>query len=411
MDEMTGPPQDLAAEQSVLGSVLLSKTALDEVLPLLTGAEFYRPTHEIIWQAIRRLHTAGQPVDAVLVAQELSTTKDRMWGGPDYLHTLLASVVVTQNVGYYAHIVKDKAARRKMIDTGLSIQQDAQQSADPVEAILARAEKQLREVPVTEPDFIGDLMSLDEFCDQELPDEDWIIPGLLDRGDRMILTGIEGLGKTVLLREFAVCAAAGIHPFTFKAMTPRTALFVDVENPAKIMRNSFREMRANVRKHRGPIDEKKLWIRRAPAGLDLGDPRDRLWLQRLVSLVNPDLLCIGPAYKLYRGSGKSSDEDLARNVTSALDAVRESVNCALILEHHAGHGDSAAKDRSVRPFGSSLWLRWPEFGFGIRQAQGFDKTNRLVDFLPWRGSREERDWPAQLAAGTNLMPWVDARYA
>lgn len=411
MDAMSGPPQDLAAEQAVLGSVMLSKSALEAVLPLLRGSEFYRPAHTIIWEAIKGLERSSQPVDAVMVAGALATAPERTWGGAAYLHTLIASVVVTENVTFYVAIVKDKAARRKMLDAALSIQQEAYQSPDPIEVLIARAEERLRDVPVAEPDLTGTLMSLDEFCDQEFSDEDWIIPDLLDRGDRLILTGTEGLGKTYLMRQFAVCAAAGVHPFTFQAITPRTALFVDVENPAKIMRNSFRELRANIHAKRGPIDEKRLWIERAPAGLDLGDPTDVLWLQRLVSLVRPDLLCIGPAYKLYKGAGKASDEDLARNVTSALDAIRESVNCALILEHHPGHGDSSAKDRSVRPFGSSLWLRWPEFGFGIRPAQGFDKSNRLVDLLPWRGSRDERAWPSQLAAGSGFLPWVDATYS
>jgi len=406
------PPHDHETEQLILGSILFDKEAHATALEILTGADFYQPSHEMIWNAAKALRAAGKPVDAVTVGDALLRNKElHRVGGKPYLADLLGFVVTTMNVDHHCLIVKDLSAQRRLIQAAERNVQDAWQSTDPIEAKVARAEDELRKVPTAEPSNIGNVMSLDEFCDQALPDNDWIIPGLLNRGDRLMLTGSEGLGKTVLMRQIAVCMAAGIHPFTMQPIQARTALFVDAENPTSIMVKSFGQMRANVRAKRGPIDEKRLWIERTPAGLDLGDPKDKLWLQRLVSLIRPDLLCIGPMYKLH-GSKKTgqTEEDLARSVMIALDDIRTSVDCALVLEAHAGHGDSSAKVREMRPFGSSLWLRWPEFGFGIRAAEGFNKQNRLCDLVPWRGARDERDWPEQLAAGTNFLPWVDASY-
>ena len=72
--------------------------------------------------------------------------------------------------------------------------------------------------------------SLREFLDRDDPDHDWVIPGLLERGDRFILTGSEGLGKSVLQRQLAVCAAAGVHPFNHPRVEPVRVLLIDCEN-------------------------------------------------------------------------------------------------------------------------------------------------------------------------------------
>jgi replicative DNA helicase len=409
---MSTPPHNNVAERAVLGAVILDPKVWGIVSPLIKGVDFYEPAHEKIWVAVESLKTLGRPVDASTVVDQLTRTKEiTLAGGAPHILELISGAVVTANADYHAGIIRDLSARRRLINEAQRNLQDAQTSTDPVEAVLDRAEERLRAVPTNVPEYTGTVMSFDEFCDQPIPDNDWIIPGLLNRGDRLILTGTEGAGKTILMRQFAMCVAAGVHPFTYEDMPAQVALFVDAENPTSIMVKSFSGMRDSMRRQGRPLDEKNLWIERAPAGLNLALPSDRLWLQRLVSLINPDLLLVGPAYKLYAGGSKDSDEDLARQVTSALDSIRESVNCALILEHHAGHGAADGKERPVRPFGSSLWLRWPEFGYGIRAAKDARRGERRVDFVPWRGARDERDWPDQLVAGTNFMPWVDSEYA
>ena len=71
----------------------------------------------------------------------------------------------------------------------------------------------------------------------------------------------------------------------------------------------------------------------------------------------------------------------------------------------AGHGTGADGSRNVRPAGTSLWLRWPEFGYGLRAGSDYDPRTRAVQFVPWRGDRSERDWPKSLRAGGS-WPWV-----
>jgi hypothetical protein len=120
------PPHDLAAEKCVLGAMLQSGAAIVDVSALISSPDFYRPAHQIIFEAITGLHAAGNPVDPVSVANELRRRGQlsRIGGGP-YLHTLLAAVPVAANAGYYARIVANYAERRRWIETATRITQAA----------------------------------------------------------------------------------------------------------------------------------------------------------------------------------------------------------------------------------------------------------------------------------------------
>ncbi len=87
------PPQDVIAEQSVLGGMLLSKDAISDVVEILRERDFYRPAHELIYDAIVDLYGRGEPADPVTVSAELTKRGDLVRaGGAPYLHTLISSV-------------------------------------------------------------------------------------------------------------------------------------------------------------------------------------------------------------------------------------------------------------------------------------------------------------------------------
>lgn len=118
------PPQDLVAEQSVLGGMMLSKDAIADVVEELRGTDFYRPAHEQIFDAITDLYGRGEPADAVTVANELTKRGNlARVGGAAYLHTLIASVPTAANAGYYAQIVREQAVLRRLVEAGTRIVQ------------------------------------------------------------------------------------------------------------------------------------------------------------------------------------------------------------------------------------------------------------------------------------------------
>ena len=118
------PPQDIVAEQSVLGGMLLSKDAIADVVEHLKGADFYRPAHELVYEAILDLYGRGEPADAVTVSAELTKRGEigRIGGAP-YLHTLIAMVPTAANAGYYARIVRERAVLRRLVEAGTRIVQ------------------------------------------------------------------------------------------------------------------------------------------------------------------------------------------------------------------------------------------------------------------------------------------------
>ena len=118
------PPNDLLAEQSTLGGMLLSKDAVADVIESLRGVDFYVPKHELIFGAILSLYAQGEPTDVVAVTDELIKTGDlQRAGGADYLHTLTSIVPTAANAGYYAGIVSEKALLRRLVDAGTRIVQ------------------------------------------------------------------------------------------------------------------------------------------------------------------------------------------------------------------------------------------------------------------------------------------------
>lgn len=232
---------------------------------------------------------------------------------------------------------------------------------------------------------------------------DWIIPDLLEHGDRFMLTGFEGAGKSMLMRQLAVAIAAGMHPFQRDIIfTPAKVLLIDCENTERQSRRKFRGIAQTTIDAGHRVPDGLLRIVHRPGGLDLTRADDAAWLAERVTAHQPDALFIGPFYKLHNAN--MNEELPARKVVYLLDQMREITNCAVVTEAHSGHTEASAGNRSVRPTGSSLLLRWPEFGYGLAPDPS-DPTGRTAALRGWRGPRDERSWPETLTRGGH-WPWT-----
>ena len=138
------PPHNVEAEESVLGSMLLSKDAIAEVLELLREDDFYRPAHRTVFRSVLELYGHGDAVDAVTVQEELRRSGALAdIGGAPFLHTLVASVPTAANAAYYARIVKEAGVLRRLIDVGTQIvqlgfetPQDTERAVDIAESLV-----------------------------------------------------------------------------------------------------------------------------------------------------------------------------------------------------------------------------------------------------------------------------------
>lgn len=141
------PPQDVQAEQSVLGAMLLSKDAIGDVAEIVRGHDFYRPAHEQIYSAIVDLYGRGEPADAITVADELAKRGELgKIGGHIYLHDLLSTVSIASNAAYYAEIVREKAILRRLVEASMKIAQLGYSGQGDVSGIVDAAQQAIYSV-------------------------------------------------------------------------------------------------------------------------------------------------------------------------------------------------------------------------------------------------------------------------
>ncbi len=175
------PPQDLAAEQSVLGAMMLSKDAIADVVETVREGDFYRPAHQSVYATVLDLYARGEPADAVTVAAELTRAGElgRVGGAP-YLHTLVAAVPTAANAGYYARIVRERAILRRLVEAGTRIVQMGYTGEGDVDSVVDRAQAEVYDV--TERRTSEDYAPLRDLMDGALSE----IEAISNRGGEMI---------------------------------------------------------------------------------------------------------------------------------------------------------------------------------------------------------------------------------
>ena len=138
------PPQNIEAEQAVLGAIFLEPSSLTVASEILIPEDFYRAAHQKIFNVMLKLNDEGKAVDLVTVSEELAAAKLlEDTGGVSYISDLAGSVPTAANIEYYARIVEEKSLLRRLIRTATSIASDGYAREDEVEALLSEAEKNI----------------------------------------------------------------------------------------------------------------------------------------------------------------------------------------------------------------------------------------------------------------------------
>ena len=205
------PPNDIAAEQSVLGAMLLSKDAIADVVEVLREGDFYRPSHQVIYSTILDLYGRGEPADAVTVAADLTRTGDigRVGGAP-YLHTLVSMVPTAANAGYYGRIVREQAILRRLVEAGTRIVSMGYAGTGDVDDMVDRAQAEVYDV--TDRRTSEDYAPLSDIMGDALNE----IEAISNRGGEMVgvPTGFAELDKLT----------NGLHPGQMVILAARPAI-------------------------------------------------------------------------------------------------------------------------------------------------------------------------------------------
>ena len=227
-------PNDMQAEQSVLGGMLLSQDAVADVFEYIGSHDFYAPKHELIFSSIYALYGRGEPTDVITVTAELTRTGNLVRaGGADYLHSLTSVVPTAANAGFYAKIVQEKAVLRRLVEAGTSIATMGYTNEGEVEDLVNQAQAEIYAVGSSafSEDYVPLNVSLEaaveeiEIAQKRGGEMAGIATGFyeLDKlthglhgGQLIILAARPGVGKSTLALDFARHAAIKQkHPVLF----------------------------------------------------------------------------------------------------------------------------------------------------------------------------------------------------
>jgi replicative DNA helicase len=205
------PPHDVAAEQCVLGGMLLSKDAISDVIEVIRPTDHYRPAHQLVHEAILDLYARGDPADPITVANELTRRGElTRIGGAPYLHTLIASVPTAANAGYYARIVRERAILRRLVEAGTRIVQFGYAGDSDADDLVDRAQAEV--YAVTDRRIAEDYHPLSEIMPQALEEIEAI--GAHGGGINGVPTGFSDLDALT----------NGLHPGQMVVIAARPAV-------------------------------------------------------------------------------------------------------------------------------------------------------------------------------------------
>lgn len=417
---------DITAERMLLALALSGHPEAGAKFLRLPQEAFTKGVHRAVADALRATLNRGEHVHAPLIAVEAAKRADtahKAQAAQRLVTEIGTSAPPLDTFDFYARQLTEAMRIRELSGLGQRLMQLVDTPGEVDQDTVAR---QLRVIAddieaATGAVVVDSPLTLAELLDEADEAADWLVPDLLERTDRLVLTAFEGVGKSELMAQFAATIAAGLHPFTAHPLpddgTGHRVLVIDCENPRDMVRRRYRRVRGIVdairkKNHLPPVNwPHQLRLELRPDGIDLADSRQLAYLDERIAAAEPDLVVAGPLYKLHNRD--MNEEPAARELVAALDHLRARHRFTLLLEAHSPHGEGANGKRRIRPVGSSLFLRWPEFGYGLRPHGDNDADGRpnTVEFVPWRGAREERRWPRFLRKGSKNhaeLPWTPA---
>lgn len=369
-------PHNSDAEKAILGGILTYHEAVADAAADLSPGDFYSTAHGAVWGAFLNLHKNGvKKIDVVtlLEASNNVLTVDQL------LDYQINSAVFSRK---QVELVIKHAAAREMIAESNNIVRDLIDGADPYESAV-EMERFVSRLGTASTAVEQEALTILELSDNAEAIAPVVIPGLCNRDYRTVVVAEEGAGKSLLLRVIAQSTAQGVHPFSHRNIEPKRTLVVDLENPAQAILDTSMDFEMLMMERSLDYDPERFRIWRKPGGINIRRLADRAALQREIAYHRPELVCIGPIYKMYARTSGESYEDSADDAMRVLDELRTKYEFALYMEHHAAKGKSG-EGRDLAPMGSQRWMAWPEIGISLYKDK-VDPTS--FDVKRFRGDR------------------------
>ncbi len=240
---MNLPPQNIEAEESVIASILIDNTIIDDIRDLLSPDDFYKTAHKIIYRSMMDLHIDNNPVDLVTVVNKLRSNNElEKVGGAIYLSRVIDTAPYAANIIHYAKMIINCCVRRRLIVVSNQIQNTAFDLSENIDDIVDSCQQQIFGVTISDvkkhnsvtDDLIEVIDELEIVWEKKI-----LITGVpvgfapfdralcgLQNGDLIILAGRPSMGKTALVMQMMKNSAVeGYRPFVFSLEQPKKQLY------------------------------------------------------------------------------------------------------------------------------------------------------------------------------------------
>ena len=345
-------PQNIEAEQSVIGSMILDKNSVAEASEVLRGEDFYRENHKLIFAAIMELYQKDMPVDMITLIDHLrSTDKIDGAGGITYITELCNSVPSTVNLHSYIEIVKNKAVLRKLIKSSNEIIDESYSLQDNVPKVLDSAEKKIFDIAQNKStnDFEALSTVLERgFSEIErlynnkgevsgvpsgFPELDAKTSGF-QKGDMILVAARPSMGKTTFalnLAEFAALRHAKSIVIFSLEMSKEQLAYKLLCSEANVDMLKLRTGNLedsdwdNIAKASGPLAEAKIYIDDT-AGISVMEMRSkcrRIKIEHGIDMIVIDYL------QLMSGSGESRQQEVSE-ISRSIKGLAKEMQCPII---------------------------------------------------------------------------------
>ncbi len=392
-DQKKLQPQDLDSEQSLLGSMMLSKDAVAIVVGKIKKEHFYKPSHGSIFESITELFRNNEPIDLITVSNELKkNSKLNEIGGRTYLIELTDVVPTAANAEYYSSIVFEKAMLRKLISTGSEIIKESYDESNNPTDVLDRAQQSILDlskigvkdnfIPLKDAvNTVFEQIQATNLTDDKVlgvpsgfADLDDLTSGF-QGGDLIILAARPSMGKTTLVMNFAqhIAIVKKIPVAVFSLEMPSEQLAMRLLcSEAKIDSKRIRSSSLADHEYRdlnmafGKLSEAPIYIDDSP---NLSPIELRAKFRRLQSEVNPKLIIID-YLQLLRGSKKKSESRYheVSEIVREVKAFAKECNIAIIALSQLSRNIEQRQDK--RPVLSDL-----------RESGEIEQTADLICFI------------------------------
>ena len=384
-------PYNLEAEQSVIGSMLIDKTAISRVVEVLKSDDFYRDSHKVIFSAIYELYQKDTPIDMITLLEHLrSAEKLEASGGITYISEISNSIPSTANLSSYIKIVEDKSTLRKLIKSSTEIIENCYNKQDDVEAVMDIAEQKV--FNISQKKNAGDFEPMNTVLERGFLEIERIFnnkgettgissgfPELDDKtagfqkGDMILIAARPSMGKTTFALNLAEYAALrqgkSVAVFSLEMSKEQLSyklLCSEANVDMSKLRHGDLEDRdwENIAKASGPLAAAKIFIDDT-AGTSVMDMRSKcrkLKMEHGIDMIVIDYL------QLMTGSNTESRQQEVSEISRSIKALAKEMQCPVIALSQLSRAPEQRTDH--RPMLSDL-----------RESGSIEQDADLVMFL------------------------------